>query len=1046
MKTNINIIAEIANAHQGDPNAALRLAKAAAEAGANSVKFQIYSAQELLTRSHPRYAHFKGQAFDEQTWEWLLLEAKLLGVEVYADVFGHDAFTIAKKYSLDGVKVHSSDLINSTLLDELAVFDGKVFLAVGGSSLMEIRYALDHVSKIDSPAEIILMHGFQAYPTEVEDSKLERLNSLKELFSENYSIGYMDHVDAESQFSSILPLLSIPYGVSYIEKHITFDRAEKGVDYYSSMEPAEFYEFTKLVDLAVNAIGNNPLNFSKSEKHYRDTVKKSWVVDGSKKAGQEITAKDLVMKRSEKNASPPYFEEIIGRKILCDLDDESAINKGCLEHKVLAVIVARSKSSRLPGKALANLAGEPAIGHLIKRVLRAKEFGSVTSIAFCTTGDESDDELVNFVSDFPVKIYRGDVEDVLSRMMLAVNDYNDHDVVLRITGDDILIDPYYLNETVKHHLQTNAHYTDAKDLPSGTEVEVFDSKVLQLLIDLSKDSSGTEYLTNYITDNADQFKTSSYPAPAEHKLDYRLTIDTVEDYSLVSSMIESFRSVGKQYTYTMDDIIEFMDLNKDIASINNNISQRAKPISIDSSLSWSNLTVPPLVTIYITNFNYGKYIKESIDSVLSQDFQSFELIVIDDGSTDESRSIIEQYRNNSKITIVLQQNKGLNATNNVALNLARGKYIVRLDADDFLHHSALLLMSNKLERDQSIAMVFPDYYMVDIDGRPISHEHRHNFSSDVTLFDQPAHGACSMVRTSSLKDVGGYSEEFKCQDGYELWIKLTQKHKVDNINLPLFYYRQHGKNLTSDNAKILKTRCDIIRKESSQSQDSKNINWCVIPIRADSDLIPLALRKIKGETLVDIAIEQALVASQVNHIIVTTNDKRVYDHLSDRNYHSRVIVDLRPDSIALPNVAIEETVKYLLEKFSESLFRPHIIAIANYEYPLRDPKYLDKLIDVINLFKADSSLSVTTRTGNLYKHEGSGLADFTTNRQLRLERESVYEDCGGLHAFKTDMFLDSGKLMGQKVTHILMDEISSNKVDSALSLEVAELLFGKKER
>ena len=143
------------------------------------------------------------------------------------------------------------------------------------------------------------------------------------------------------------------------------------------------------------------------------------------------------------------------------------------------------------------------------------------------------------------------------------------------------------------------------------------------------------------------------------------------------------------------------------------------------------------------------------------------------------------------------------------------------------------------------------------------------------------------------------------------------------------------------------------------------------------------------------------------------------------------------------NVDIGETVNYLLKKFSKNLPQPYITAIANYEYPLRDAKYLDKLIDVIDLFNADSSMSVTIRTGNLYKHEGSGLAAFSTNHQLKLERESVYEDCGGLHAFKTDMFLDSGKLMGSKVTHILMDEISSNKVDSFVSLEIADLLFEK---
>ena len=1040
MEKSLNIIAEVANAHQGDPEIALSLARASVEAGANSVKFQIYSARELLTRNHPRYSHFNEQAFSEEVWGWLLSESKTLGVDVYADVFGHEALEIANKYSLDGIKVHSSDLVNTTLLDEISLFDGKVFLAIGGSSLMEIRYALDHVSKFDCPAEIILMHGFQAYPTQVEDSKLGRLNSLKELFSDRLSLGYMDHIDADSQFSSILPLLSIPYGVKYIEKHVTFDRSKKGVDYYSSMEPEELQEFIKLVDLAVNAVGNNPLDFSDAEKHYRDTVKKVWVVEGSKGVGQIISSKDLVMKRNPGDVPPPYFEEIIDRKLLCDLKDESPITKGSVEQKVLAVIVARSESSRLPGKAMANMGGEPAIAHLLKRVLQAKEIGCVTNVAFCTTKDATDDKLAEFVSSFPVKIYRGDIKDVLSRMMLAVNDHSNHDIVLRITGDDILIDPYYLGETVKYHLDTNSHYTDAKELPSGTEVEVFDAAVLQLLADLSRDSTGTEYLTNYITDNADQFKISSYPAPEHHRLNYRLTIDTIEDYSLVSSMVESFRLDGKQYTYTMDDIIEFMESNKDVASINHSVNQRSKPINIDSGLNWNSFTVPPLVTVYITNFNYGKYIEQSIDSVLEQDLQSFELIVIDDGSTDESHSIIERYRNHSKVKIVLQKNRGLNATNNVALELARGKYIVRLDADDYLHQSALLLMSNKLEREHNIAMVFPDYYMVDRAGRPISHEHRHNFATEVTLLDQPAHGACSMVRTQALRDVDGYSEEFKCQDGYELWIKLTREHKVDNINLPLFYYRQHGNNLTGDDAKILKTRADIVRKESRRSQDSENNNWCVIPIRSDSDEIPLALRKVSGKALIDSTIDTALLASQVKKIIITTNDIRVFDHVSARRADERIHVDLRPDSLALPNVGIEETIKYLIDKFSKNLPRPYIIAIANYEYPLRDAKYLDKLIDVIDIFNADSSLSVTARTGNLYRHEGSGMTEFSTNRQLRLERDAVFEDCGGLHAFRTDMFLNTSKLTGNKVTHILMDEISSTKISNSTSLKIANFL------
>ena len=117
-----------------------------------------------------------------------------------------------------------------------------------------------------------------------------------------------------------------------------------------------------------------------------------------------------------------------------------------------------------------------------------------------------------------------------------------------------------------------------------------------------------------------------------------------------------------------------------------------------------------LVTVYITNFNYGKFIKQAIESVLMQTEQSFELIIIDDGSTDNSKEIIEKYKDLKNIRIVYQKNKGLNVTNNIALRAARGKYIVRLDADDYFSPNALELLLEKLESDSMLGMVFPDYF------------------------------------------------------------------------------------------------------------------------------------------------------------------------------------------------------------------------------------------------------------------------------------------------------------------------------------------------
>ncbi len=217
----------------------------------------------------------------------------------------------------------------------------------------------------------------------------------------------------------------------------------------------------------------------------------------------------------------------------------------------------------------------------------------------------------------------------------------------------------------------------------------------------------------------------------------------------------------------------------------------------------------PLVTVYITNYNYAKYLKQSIESILNQTFQDFELIIIDDGSTDKSHDIIKRYEDNENIYTVFQRNRGLNRTNNVALKLGRGRYIMRLDADDYVDVHALEIMVSELEKNPDCAMVFPDYYLIDEHDNITGQMRRHDFKKDVTLADRPAHGACTMIRRNVLLSVGGYNERFDRQDGYDLWLSIVRKYPISNINLPLFYYRQHDRNLTGNEEKLLKTRGEI---------------------------------------------------------------------------------------------------------------------------------------------------------------------------------------------------------------------------------------------
>ncbi|MBF0328472.1 MAG: N-acetylneuraminate synthase family protein [Nitrospirae bacterium] len=584
----IEIIAEIANAHQGNPETALELARAAVASGADAVKFQIYFAGEFLTLKHPRYEHFKRQAFSEEVWETLICETKKTGVSVYADIFGLQALAVAISNNIDGFKVHSSDLSNTRLLKRLSEQKRKVFLATGGSTLPEIKYAVDCIVPNDKSAEVVLLHGFQAYPTMVEDSVLSRLRTLSECFGDRHKIGYSDHVDADDRFAVILPLMAIPYGISCIEKHLTFHRGHKGVDYYSSFEPAEFGEFVADVRIAEKAVGENPLLFAESERRYRDTVKKAWVAVGDMKQGDHICDSDILMKRTSEGVPSAFYENIIGKEIKLPLAAEDQILGTHVSSKVLAIIVARMSSSRLKGKATIDINGKPAISHLFQRVRICVEKGLIHSVAFCTTQDPSDGVLASIAEGFGFKVYKGSLENVLSRMMLAVDDHPDHSLILRITGDDLLMDSEYLFKTLEYHLKMNADYTDAKQLPSGVEVEVFNSAVLKLISRFSKNPDGTEYLTNYVQNNRDQFNVASLTVAPRHAKNFRLTLDTEEDYIVIKTLLAQMKAEGKEYTYTLDDIVDYFEKNPQAMDVNSLVRQRSAPLTVKTDIDWES--------------------------------------------------------------------------------------------------------------------------------------------------------------------------------------------------------------------------------------------------------------------------------------------------------------------------------------------------------------------------------------------------------------------------------------------------------------------------
>lgn len=580
----MEIVAEVANAHQGDPEGAWQLANAALATGATAVKFQVYFADELLVRRHPRFDHFRQQAFSPVAWRDLIARLQDRGARVYCDVFGLEALELALGADVQGIKVHSSDLGNTPLLCALAGVSQRIMLAVGGSTYREIATAVTLLTEQGNRP--VLMHGFQSYPTPIEDTRLGRLARLREIFGRSCDVGYMDHVDAEDPFAVTLPLLALGLGATVIEKHITLDRAARGVDYYSSLNPEEFADFVRTIREAEQAIGRDVDRFASSEAGYRRDMKKHWVTARDMRRGEVIEQHDLEMKRADEKKDVPDAKALIGRPLLDDRPAEHVLTRADVPNRVWALVVARMESSRLPGKALADVGGMPAIAHLL---LRLKQATSIDHIVLCTTHDAADDALADAARNSGVDVHRGETDDVLARMLGAIGEA-EVDVILRVTGDDILVDPEYVDRAIDHHLRVNAEYTDMKELPGGTEVEVFDVALLRFLAEAAVDTSGTEYLTYYVARQHDQFRTSHGPVDPQHRRDWRLTLDTQDDLQVIRTLLSAMQDQGKTVTYRMDDIVEFFTQHPaDALRISADTPAQKSPAIVRTDIAWTQL-------------------------------------------------------------------------------------------------------------------------------------------------------------------------------------------------------------------------------------------------------------------------------------------------------------------------------------------------------------------------------------------------------------------------------------------------------------------------
>jgi len=198
-------------------------------------------------------------------------------------------------------------------------------------------------------------------------------------------------------------------------------------------------------------------------------------------------------------------------------------------------------------------------------------------------------------------------------------------------------------------------------------------------------------------------------------------------------------------------------------------------------------------SIIITNFNRELYIGRCIRSCLKQTLEKsrYEVIVVDDASTDNSRIIIESF-GNQIVPIYLEKNIGIAGASNIGIEKALGSLIIRVDSDDYITSNTLSFLTEIMLANADIGFVYPDYYLVND-----KEEKRKRLNID-TIKKLYRCGAGVIFRKSNLEAIGLYDEKFKIAEDYDLLLRYFKNFDGYHLKLPLYRYRQHKNNITKN--------------------------------------------------------------------------------------------------------------------------------------------------------------------------------------------------------------------------------------------------------
>lgn len=331
------IIGETAYNHEGDINYLYRMIDDIAELKLNAIKFHmLLNPESYMQKKHPLIEESKKWTFSKNQWNEIINYSNKKGVDIIllCDDVESIEYILKNNNNITAIELHATGLNDYFLLNTVSGFNKQIILGVGGSTIDEINFAIDFL-KNKEKNDILLMYGFQSYPTKYTDINLSKMLKIRDLFK--LPIGYADHTAFDDPNNEIISIMAAMMGINILEKHYTPDYGIERIDYHAAVGKMRMLKIKELMELALKVYSDGNLKMSEAELKYGNTgpMKKAIVAKKNIKKGEKLSLDNLWFKRTveESPIKQNQFLQLIELRALHDIKEDEIVDFTKVEYK-----------------------------------------------------------------------------------------------------------------------------------------------------------------------------------------------------------------------------------------------------------------------------------------------------------------------------------------------------------------------------------------------------------------------------------------------------------------------------------------------------------------------------------------------------------------------------------------------------------------------------------------------------------------------------------------------------------------------------------------